>query len=332
MINSVKKAEKSKIWDPIDEDVRPALFERDLNELNKKYNAYKKHPNSIRFKLFLCFIPVFLLVGISVFFLGPFLRILAELDNAAGVVVLPFVFVIWYIRKIFLVQRDIVKLMIAKANNWTYSPAEKPSRWRLFKRKYPEIFYKGNQDQNMQDEFWGDFDSGTQKVSFYAGVFAYVTKTKDSKGRSSKKTYYNTIVAIKLNKKLKSDFRLEPEGLGRKFLNFFGSKEIEMESAEFNDKFAFFYNGKRADKELDIVGTLSPSVQVRILQMAREQKPFTLQFKDDIALFAFKGRMMKKMKTNFFRKVEIDQRDIDELNKWLNNMLNIASDIVPFLD
>lgn len=322
-----KKEGEEYFWDPAGERIFNTRFEQSNSQIEKKYQELQKNPTSLRWKLFLSLIPIFILLLIIIFFTETLFRFISSLEDASIILVVPFLPVIWYVRKIHILQKDLTKLMIAKSKNWCYSPDENIYRWQKFRDKFREIFDKGNENQNMQDEFWGIF----KNIPFYSGIFQYTVKTHSNK-RTHRTTYTNTVFAIKLNKVLKSDFRLEPEGMMAKIGNFFSSKEIEMESAEFNDKFAFYYNGQRGDKELEIVKTLSPSVQVRILTMLKNQGEFTLQFREDIALFIFKGKLLKKMHTNFLKKVEINPRDIEAIENRLNNMLNIATEIVPFLD
>ncbi len=322
-------SEKSKIWDPIDEDVRPALFERDLNELNKKYNAYKKHPNSIRFIFFLSLIPLIALVPMVLYGINNDFNFFDKQDRGwLFLLLIPFIPSVCYKQRISATQKDLAKLMIAKENNWTYSPKEKLSRWKLFKKKFPEIFNAGTKNRSIQDEFWGIFRHGTQKRFFYMSTFTFVSDLTMVRSLITREKVYQEIFIIKLDKKLRSDFRLESR------YNFYKErpKEIETESAFLSDRFDIFYNGKRADKELDIFMTLSPSVQVRIIQIIKRQKPTVIQFKEDMVLFAFKPTESDYMKTNFLRKVKVDQRDVNKIKKRFDDMLNIASEIIPFLD
>lgn len=325
---------KEKFWDPAGEEISAEKLDGDITKLELKYLEYKGDPGAIKRNLFFCTLPAMITIGLVIMF--P--QIISSLANAGddgqglGLLFLPFIPLIWYIAHVFKVQIDVAKMMIAKKEGWLYSPAEKYSRWSGFCAKFPELFNKGHENQNLQDEFWGTFEADRQKVHFWSGIFEYTIVTSGSKGRKSRRKVINTGIAMKLNKHLKTDFRLEPEGFLSKFLNIFRSKEINTESHDFNQAFAFFYNGKKSDEELQIVRVVSPSVQVRLLEMKEAEGPFCLQFRDDIVVFLFNRNLFKKMHTNFFRKVEIDQRDIEAIESRLKKLLHIAGDIVPFLD
>jgi hypothetical protein len=222
--------------------------------------------------------------------------------------------------------------MIANRQGWHYCPAESHERWLRFAEAYPEIFQKGNKDQNLQDEFWGITEGQGHKADFWSGIFEYVIETEGDKGRKNRQTKHCNVFALRLSKVLKCDFCLRPESLGAKIRNWFTRKEIDTESADFNRNFAVYYNGKKVEEELEIIKTLSPSVQMRLIEMKEQFGKFTLLFRRDVVLISFNGRLLKRMRTNFFRQVAVDTRDSEALTERLKSVLEVSADIARFLD
>ena len=318
------------VWTPTGKKIYAEDFEKGHNKLEKVFKKYTQKPGLPRRNLFLFLLPVIFATIYFGIFPESAQNILSSSENIQDVLVIfaPAMIYWWRVRSI---QRDLIKSLIAKKNNWIYNPEKNPIHWAQFKGKFPEIFKKGTDGQNMQDEFWGKFKGKKQAVDFYSGLFQYTVTTGSGKNRSSK-TYTKTIFSIKLNKKLKSNFRLEPESFGSKILNFFSRKEIETESSEFNKTFAFYYNGKKSQKALEIIKTLSPAVQLKLLNLKETEGNFTILFKEQLVLFVFKGKLLKKMKTNFFKKVELDPRDQKTIENRINNILDISTDMMQYLD
>jgi hypothetical protein len=325
-------------------------------------------------------------------------------DNGIYLLIIPFLPVFYYVHRVHKLQRDLIKLIIARVNGWIYSPEESPSRWGSFSSRFPELFLKGNKKQNLQDEFWGFYKTTAitlvqaqaeamsavavpamvapvapiqapvptptatiapqvaanvnstpasptvykinvapvvsaapakintqQGVPFYSSVFEYTVESGGGRRRHST-TYRKTVFALRLNKVIKADFRLEPEGIINKFLNFFRKKEINTESAEFNKTFAFFYGGQKVDSELEIVKTLSPAVQIKLLELKNKRGGFTILFRGDTVFVVFEGNLFKKMYTSFFKSIELDPRDHELMQTIIKEILDITSQIIPYLD
>lgn len=330
-----KPIQKDEFWDPVGEIITKNRFKMSSDKIRNTFEQYKTNPNIPRRNLLFFSIPAILTILLVIVY-PSILKVLADLgDDGDGIWILliPLLPIAWYWRKIHKLQRDLAKMIIADGHGWIYNPDERRNRWMNLSSIYPELFKKGNKNQNFQDEFWGDFEGEKQRVDFWTGIFEYTTETGSGKNRHQV-TRQKTAIALKLNEKLKSDFRLEPNGFGSWIKNFFrGNKNIRTESSDFNKYFSVYYNGRKMEKQLEIVKTLSPSVQVRILQMAKEQGKFALQFRGETVIFVFDGLLLKKMKTNFFfRGVKLDPRDQKAIEDRLNAMLDISSDIVPFLD
>jgi hypothetical protein len=325
---------KHTFWDPTGETVTNERFKLQRKEIEEKYDAYLKNPGIPRRNLLIFSLPAIATVLLLIF-RPQSLNLVSQIDDGQGLLflLLPFVPAIIYISHVFKVQRRLIKLAIAADYHWVFCPEERPQKWQMLKDKYPELFQKGNKDQTILDEIWGDFESNGETTPFWAAIFQYVIETRDSKGRRNRKTITKTAYALQLNKTLKTDFRLEPEGLMGKFLNLFRrNKEINTESTEFNKNFMVYYNGKKVDKELEIIKLLTPSVQVRLNQLQQQKGKFALQFRGNTVIYLFPKRMIRKMKTNFFKGVRVHPEDKEKLEAQLHNFLSISSDIVRYLD
>lgn len=322
-----------KIWDPVGEAITLNSFHGMRQELEETVKKYLKNPNLPRRNLFLFCIPI-VITAVLALFIPSFAFAVAKIDDGNGIMLflLPFVPATIYVYRIFQLQRDMINMLIAAQEHWIYSPGERADRWLNMKNKFPELFQKGNTGQNLQDEFWGKHRGKKYTADFWCGIFEYVVESQGTKGRRSRTTYRKNVFGFKLGKKLKTDFRLEPEHLGNKILNFFRRKEIDTESVAFNQAFAVFYNGEKIREQLEIVKILSPSVQVRLLELKAQYGSFVMQFRDDAVMIMFPGRILKRMKTNFFLQVAVDSRDKEAIRDRLNNILEISGDILRFLD
>ncbi len=321
------------IWDPVGETITLNTFSGIRKELEEKAQGYIENPSIPKRNLLLLSIPIFVAVSATLFIPGFAIGVMS-IDDGNGIFLflLPFVPPVIYIGWVFKLQRDLIKMLIAQQEGWVYSPNERPNRWSKLVKKYPELLQKGDTDRNFQDEFWGMTEYQGKPVHFWSGIFEYVTESRDSKGRRSRTTHRQNVFAIQLRKKLQTDFRLVPEHFGHRLLHWFRRKEIDTESTAFNKAFAVYYNGEKVEKQLEIIKTLSPSVQMRLLQMRESFGKFSLQFRDDAVVIVFPGRLLKWMKTNFFRQVAVDVRDKEKLRNRLKSVLDISGDIIRFLD
>lgn len=124
---------------------------------------------------------------------------------------------------------------------------------------------------------------------------------------------------------------MEPDSVGGKIVNFFTRKNIDTESAEFNQAFDVYYAGKKDEKALEIVKTLSPALQTNLIKLLEHEK-FSLMFRQDVVIFMMDGVLLKKMKTNFFRDVKLHPADKEFIENRINTILDISSEMVEYLD
>ena len=84
--------------------------------------------------------------------------------------------------------------------------------------------------------------------------------------------------------------------------------------------------------EPEIVRVLSPSIQVRLLELQKREWGLEVLFVNDTMLFSFSGKLLKNMRSNFFKKVEIHSADIDAVQNRLREVFLLGIDMARFLD
>ncbi|QQS59107.1 DUF3137 domain-containing protein [Candidatus Peregrinibacteria bacterium] len=329
-----KEEQKSEVfWDPVGEKITHGQFASDRKKLEQTLEKYQKNPTGVRKNALIFSVPA--VATIVWIVLNPsIIATLAELTkdgDGVFLLFLPFVLIALYIGYIFRVQRQLVKILVAKTQGWVFAPSDHQyKRGGYITKKYPEI--SQYDPAILHEEFWGSILYKRKKINFWIGAFIVIS-TKQWRNRGC----INTVFALPLDKKLSSNFQLEPEGIKLKlFNNFFRSnknEEIDTESIDFNASYTVFYNGRKIDNQIEIVKVLSPSVQTRLINLSRKWK-CTIIFREDVVLFSLKGRFLSwwRMKTNFFRKVELDPRDQKMLEDQISEFAQISSDITRFLD
>ena len=230
------------------------------------------------------------------------------------------------------ISKDIIKVQIAEENNWLYDPEKDYSSWSQLRHNYKEIFNKGDESQCLEDQFWGSVKKDNKDYYFNTGLFHYTTVSRDSKGRTQRHPHIEHFIGVRLNKKINSRFYLYPENVFSKIGNFFTKKEINTQSIEFNKTFAFSYNGKKSEQGMEIVQTLSPAVQQKLIQLKKENGSVRILFCDDSVFFNFNGTMMNSYETDLLKDSNISEKDKALFNKKINTLIDISSDISKYLD
>jgi hypothetical protein len=155
------------------------------------------------------------------------------------------------------------------------------------------------------------------------GQYQYTTGS----GKNSHTTY-ETVYALNLPHPTAADFILSPQN---KLLGFFEHPKIATESIDFNKYFRITYKGDRGSVGADIFQVLTPPAQEHLLAFRKATSAFTLLFRGNCMLVSFPGSLSLKY-TNFFRKVALDPRDENALTTKLENILQLASEILPCID
>jgi hypothetical protein len=297
-------------------------------KVTKRFEAWKANPKALKMKFWLCvsITAIFwILFGSVTTFQSFVLAIAASGDgDGSGIFFAPFAPPFFYWLYIKHTQIDVIKMLIAEKFQWQYDPDHQPEIWRLAAQELPEVFNKGNTGQYIEDQFWGNY----KDQEFWSGVFHYETR----RGRNSNSRTDEHFFALKLRKPLNNRFLLKPETMGTRFSNFFSKKDIDTESVEFNKMFQVSYTGEKAERQLDIVKNLSPSILTRLTDLVKRYDKTTVLFTNDIAIFSFKKRLVKSMKTNFILKdVKLDPRDQEFIEEKMNLILEITRELLIYL-
>lgn len=305
------------VWDPLNA-FTPLRIRENCAKLEASFERLQNDSNFLgKFRMQTWLFGIFaLLAGIGLSFLFNSL-----MPGIYGVMICigSIVVSIIYLRNL---SKDLIKFGIAKKENWVYDPDVDTMRARDFILKFPEIFKKGTRNHEVEDQFWGTY----KKVEFHSGLFRYVIQ----RGRDSTRvqTHY---YAIKMKSPLKQRFHLYPENFGSKLANLFTKKQISTESIAFNKAFAFSYDGKREEKALDIVATLTPAVQQQLVDLKRKKKLLEVLFTKDCIIFLFSGVLLKKLETNLAKSLEISKNDVDKVRDELQSVLDVSETLVDIL-
>ena len=328
---NLKNIREKIFWDPVGEVITENSFSGGKKDLKIELQNLKEDPKGL-LKFFLL---NFLVCAVGIL-LSYFLFFYHKAIDKGEVnwlfelrVIIPlFLFfstftVIPVLRHIFKIQKDAVRLLMAEKNGWQYSPGISFLRSSKVIEKFPQIsISKGY----LADEFFGTFP-GNPPVDFWQANISYKAKYTNKKNRLRILRHRGEMFAIHLLKKIKTSFAITGES---NFLK--NEKDINLESAEFNRNFSVYYNGKKCDKENDIFSTLSPSVQLNLLEIKKLSGNFSLFFQDDIAFFIFSNNFFPKMKTNFFKKAGLYPSDQENFSQKVSNLLEICNEIAKFLD
>ena len=317
-------------WDPLHDMPSAVTLEERNQKVQKRFEKWQKSPKKLRLIFgalvalaLVVYLPLSLIPGMRALIIAT----VFNHENSYGLLILPALPAIayyWYVKK---TQIDIIKKLVADKYGWKYDPTDQKNRWNKALNIMPELFNKGNHAQRIEDQFWGDY----QGMPFWSGVFHY--ERESGSGKNRRNTKYDThFFCVKIPKALQNRFTLLPESMTRKLINNFRKKDIDLESEEFNKAFMTSYKEGKTDRELDITNTLSPSVQVRLLDLKKASGNYSVLLAHDTAVFLFKGRLFNKMHSNFLSKgVFLDTRDQQFLEDKLSTVLGISQELVPYV-
>jgi hypothetical protein len=296
-LSNIKDKEIDSYWDPVNTDIRIGKYKVARQKLHDKFKEFKSE------KIFSLKLIDNLLIALILLIWGGFigwgffaLLVVADINSAMDFLVgtedeggffwvlifsgMPLLFFRSYVKKI---QADLVKEKISKQKKWVYNPSESRLHWRLLSTKFPSIFNKGNKNQNVQDEIWGKYKKGKQKIDFYSGIFEY-HRISGSGKHKNRQRYFKTFFGIHLNKKLGYDLILTPNNKVKKIFRALISQKIELESVDFNEIFSIKYDGHDGEK-LEIFKLLSPSVQWQLIKLGKKSNVLDILFSVQTFLF-----------------------------------------------
>jgi hypothetical protein len=152
-------------------------------------------------------------------------------------------------------------------------------------------------------------------------VFHFTTGS----GRSQQLHTEDTFI-FQLPNPIPVNFSLAKAGIFREF-----EEHIKTESEEFNKTYRIISDNNDENTQMQIIKILSPSVQTRMIDFSKKYKDPYIYFCNNVLAIVFNGEMLKGKYTNFFRKVDIDQRDEDRLDTAILDMAELPSEMVQFI-
>jgi len=348
-------------WDPVDSNIKLGRFKKPRQAMKEKFKELQKSPRKLKLTYWsLVFLGIFVWGGMGYWSYRDssssmtFLFGGEDTDGLFWVLLLAWVPLFGFMSYVKNLQVDLIKERIAEKRKWVYNPAESSRHWQSLKTKFPSIFAKGNKNQNVQDEIWGKYKNDDQDIDFYSGIFEYSKESGSNKKKHTTR-YFQTFFGIRLNEKLNKDLILTPNGKIKKVFKALLSEKISLESVEFNEIFSIEYGGKTEEK-LDIFKMLSPAVQLELIRLGKESRDLKILFSGSTFLFIQNGFLfqkekmnfifrffigmipfakqvfIRKMNSDFIKKVEISPKDEAFFEKKITNLLNIATEIPQYLD
>ncbi|CAN5188298.1 hypothetical protein BH09PAT2_BH09PAT2_05250 [soil metagenome] len=300
-------------WDPIGDTIQDNSFDQQNQEVIRHVDEYKGNPRKIKKNLVIRTLFGIVITGIYIAFWG-FNRLFIYVG------VLSFMPLILSIGEIRAAQQNFILFLMCQAQAWVYNPKHDQARYDRLKNVYPDIFACGH-SQEIEDQIWGSIQS-SKLIDFWSGIFYYETGSGKSRRR-----YHHTLFAVKLFKQLPLEFTVFRKGLIS-----FNNGDYKMESEEFNKLFFIEVKNKGPDTEMLLFKILSPSVQVRLIQLAHEYTLAGINFKNETMIVDFEREVWIPKYTNFFKKVVVDPRDTNDFIELLKKMTAVPIDMLQFMD
>ncbi len=225
-------------------------------------------------------------------------------------------------------QHDIAKLQIAKEKGWTYWPSEDRDRYGRLSTLYPAVFNVGTSSQYFSDEFWGEQPGKHLTTPFWVADFTYTV------GSGKNETViHETAFAVHLARPVQTELTILPENFATRVANVFTRSDIQLESAEFNQKFHLSYAADNdVQKKQKIFQVLNPPAMATLLDINDHIGRFRLTFKDDVIAGSFSNQIFRPKYSNFFKSTAVDPRDLQNLNDFLTKITTLATQLSFDLD
>src|SRR3989344_5120039 len=314
LIQSILMETTADYWDPLGENIRKDTFNLHSQILIKKAEEYKKHPYRLkRNKYLLLLLAAAIIIGyivLSKFFYRELITViifsLAPLFIYTGI--------------INGFQQNFILFLMCQENYWVYNPQDDSNRFLKLKSAFPDFFDVGH-SQRVEDQIWGFIKNG-QKNHFWLSTFIYVTGS--GKHRT---THKHNIFMLQLHIPLPLNFKLFKKNI----FSIFGN-DLKTESEEFNKLFRIRIDNNQPEAELILLKILSPSVQVRLIQLANQFPLDKVGFYGDIMVLDFHDEIWKSRYTDFFKEIKVDERDKSYFNKLVQTMISIPMEMLQFID
>ena len=300
-------------WDPIGDRIMSDTFSLHTTSLLRKAEKYIQNPHRIQtlFLLYLFLAPLIIITFVALF---------GANESIIHVIIFSFVPSIIYYHSIKNFQENLMLFLMCQQQKWVYNPNRDDDRYLELKRIYPEVFNIGS-SQVIEDQIWGVVDTN-RRADFWQSSFRYTTGS----GKSSH-THKRSVLMITLPVSMPINFYLNNRNT---FL--LSHSKYKTESEQFNSLFSIKLNNQNPDAEITLLKVLSPSVQVRLIDMAHILPIVQVGFMNNTMIFVLKDHLWKPKHTNFFKKVAVDERDISHFYSLIKNITEMPTEMLQYMD
>ena len=300
-------------WDPLGEKIQQDTYMLQTQKLVLQKEEYAKSPGRIKRNHDLLLLP-----GISIFLI--YIWLFGFNRGLIYATVFGFMPLLIYRSRIHNLQENLILFLMCSENNWVYNPDDDSPRYEQFKIIYPDYFTVGH-SAYIEDQIWGIMNSD-KPINFWNCAFTYTT----GHGRSSQ-THKHSIFILRLYKSLPVSLDLKRKNI----LSFSGNK-VKTESEEFNKLFSIDNKMTDPDGQLLLMKVLSPSVQVRLIQLATHFPVARIGFHGDSMILDFSEELWKFRYTDFFHEVKIDDRDTAYFQSLIMRMTSTPVEMLQYID
>ena len=309
-------------WDPVEGQIPQNKFDQSNKKYLDFYQKYINRPKLIKYRVYFTITLIIIISASS--FIGIFI-----FEMKTGYLIISFILLIlstFTIRNLTYFNDPIVFLTIAKKNGWLYNKFATKNKVELFKKKFPRLFLKGSR-YKITDEFFGKINFLNISTDFYFSIFEY-------KIQHGKKTliYKNNLLAFNNSMKTKYNFTIAPQDLQGSFRDYFSDADIKTESRKFNKRFSIYYNGTKEKNENEIIKLLTPAVIIKLIEIKNRYGDFYLIFGPELVIFVFTKNLLYINHTDFTKNIEIDQRDIKNVETAISNYIKTAKNLLQYLN
>lgn len=310
---------KETYWDPLGSFLAIDTVKAEMEELNKKFKYHQKHFLKIRITYILLFL-------LGIFFLIAAFFLISKNENWGLLIFPSYLPLLFYDEYIHGLMTDLVKSALAKKQNWLYYPHSDNQRWKILKDYFPEILNRGDTDQEISDQFWGSIPQYNSSTSFWLAEFKYRVK----RGKNYKE-FKESILSVPFESRNKINLLIKPEGI-RVLNSILGIKDVELESNEFNRLFYIGTNKKDIQKQRQVFEIINPAVMASLIDFRKKCGEFEALIRDDVFMVRFLKQHYQPKHTHFFKKVVLDERDINYFKERVLTILDFANKIQSQLD
>ena len=318
------KQKSEKLWDPVGSINEDDELIRDNVNLVLYYNKFRSKPNlrilNTLFEILGFMLLTIVLTIIILLELFVFKFYLNGLDQITKTLVIS----IFYISIIIVyfvqsrnydkqVDRELVEIFLAQKNNWISSPSQNSSRLSVLSRFYSYTFIKDEFYSYVTNQFWGSEIIGTKSYYFTLGVSNYQYLTEKSKIFSGHESFFYAI--FKLETSVPFRFAIIP----KEGFDFTTSSDLEF----FEKNFTYEHAQENPNFEF-----LSDTLKQEIVKLYEVIHFELIEFRDNTIVISFEDNLYEVEFTNFLKTLEIDKRDIDNIEYSILEFVSCMSKVI----